>query len=175
MKDLVIRNVTNTEAVKLMKIAIESFVAAFGKQNSQPDMDEYLRQSFSRAQLQKELQNPDSFFYFAEKEEQVTGYLKINRGKAQTEQFSERAIELERIYVLPKFYGKGIGQQLFRKVLEIAEQEAADMIWLGVWEKNVGAIRFYKRNGFLPFGEHVFMLGSDRQTDILMKLSLSDE
>ena len=42
-------------------------------------------------------------------------------------------------------------------------------VWLGVWEQNPRAIRFYEKNGFVPFDTHVFILGEDKQTDILMK------
>jgi ribosomal protein S18 acetylase RimI-like enzyme len=42
-------------------------------------------------------------------------------------------------------------------------------VWLGVWEKNLRAISFYEKNGFIAFDQHIFQLGDDRQTDIMMK------
>ena len=45
-------------------------------------------------------------------------------------------------------------------------------IWLGVWEENPRATRFYQKNGFVAFGKHIFKLGDDEQTDILMKRPL---
>lgn len=74
--------------------------------------------------------------------------------------------------MLNQFHGKKIGQILYDKAFEIAKQLNADYVWLGVWEQNPKAIRFYEKNGFVPFDKHVFKLGSDEQTDIMMKLQL---
>ncbi len=42
-------------------------------------------------------------------------------------------------------------------------------IWLGVWEENPKAIRFYEKNGFVPFSRHIFKMGDEEQTDIMMR------
>jgi ribosomal protein S18 acetylase RimI-like enzyme len=44
--------------------------------------------------------------------------------------------------------------------------------WLGVWEDNHRAIRFYEKNGFEKFDSHPFILGESKQTDLLMKLRI---
>ncbi|MDX1653112.1 MAG: GNAT family N-acetyltransferase, partial [Brumimicrobium sp.] len=69
--------------------------------------------------------------------------------------------------------GKGIGKQLFKQTLDIARQKKSHFIWLGVWEKNERALTFYHKNGFVEFDKHIFVLGDDHQTDILMKLELN--
>ena len=80
------------------------------------------------------------------------------------------AVEIERIYVLKEFQRKKLGQQMLEKVIELAKNLKAKYIWLGVWEKNIKAIRFYERNGFERIGEQDFMLGLEKQTDYLMNL-----
>ncbi|HRE51302.1 MAG TPA: GNAT family N-acetyltransferase [Flavitalea sp.] len=70
--------------------------------------------------------------------------------------------------------GKNIGQLLYKKALQIAREKKADYIWLGVWEQNQRAINFYTKNGFVPFGTHVFKPGDAEQTDIMMKLDVKD-
>ena len=97
------------------------------------------------------------------------GYLKLNGGNSQTELKDERTLEIERIYVLSSWYGKQVGQLLYNKAIEVALELNADYIWLGVWEENQRAIRFYERNGFVAFDKHIFRLGDDEQTDIMMK------
>ena len=62
---------------------------------------------------------------------------------------------------------------LYEKAIEIANQRNADYVWLGVWEENPRAISFYLKNGFVAFDKHIFKLGDDEQTDIMMKLLLS--
>jgi len=103
----------------------------------------------------------------------VIGYIKINFGQAQTDIKDKKSIEIERIYVLKDFYGKKVGQILYNKALNIARQKKSEYLWLGVWEKNPRAIQFYKKNGFVEFDKHIFKLGNDEQTDIMMRLKLS--
>ena len=105
-------------------------------------------------------------------EHNVVGYLKINFGASQTELKDNEALEIERIYVLQAFHGKKLGQALYEKAISIAKEMKVKYVWLGVWEQNHRALQFYKKNGFVPFDTHIFKLGNDEQTDIMMKLVL---
>jgi len=58
--------------------------------------------------------------------------------------------------------------------LERASAEDRDVMWLGVWEFNPRAQRFYEKNGFRIVGKHVFQLGTDPQTDLLMQKEISE-
>jgi ribosomal protein S18 acetylase RimI-like enzyme len=73
-----------------------------------------------------------------------------------------------------EYHGKSVGQLLYDQAIKIARQKNADYVWLGVWEENPRAINFYKKNGFVEFDKHIFKLGNDEQTDIMMKLKLND-
>jgi len=164
----------NREDLKdLRSVSKSTFTESFGEQNTPKDMEKYLREKFSEEQLLSELDNPDSAFYLAMLDGDVVGYLKLNTGQAQTELMDDNGLEIERIYVLKKFIGKGIGKQLFKLTLDIACQKKSHFIWLGVWEKNERALTFYHKNGFVEFDKHIFVLGDDHQTDILMKLELN--
>jgi ribosomal protein S18 acetylase RimI-like enzyme len=137
-------------------------------------MKKYLKEGFSVKKLTTELNDKNAEIYFATIDDNVIGYLKLNFGQSQTELRDEGAVEIERIYVLKEYHGKKVGQLLFEKVIEIAKQKNADYVWLGVWEENPRAINFYKKNGFVEFDKHVFKLGDDEQTDIMMKLELKN-
>lgn len=102
----------------------------------------------------------------------MAGYLKLNIDEAQTDRPLENALEIERIYVLNAFHGKGLGKALFQYSIGAAKARALDWLWLGVWEENMKAIDFYHRQGLTAFSTHAFHLGKDRQTDILMKRAL---
>ena len=121
------------------------------------------------SKIKSELNNPYSQFFIAWEEDYPIGYLKINSGKAQTELQDETSLEIERIYVKSSHHGKKVGQLLYNKALEIAKQLSKSYIWLGVWEENERALNFYKKNGFVEFDKHIFTLGEDRQTDLMMK------
>jgi ribosomal protein S18 acetylase RimI-like enzyme len=99
--------------------------------------------------------------------------MKLNFGEAQTEKQKENNLEIHRIYVLQRFHGKKIGQLLLDEVLKIAKQMEVNSVWLGVWEENHRAIQFYSKNGFIEFDKHIFTLGDDIQTDLLMQLEMN--
>lgn len=135
-------------------------------------MQMYLDENLSLDKLSKELSNRESEFYFALSNNIIAGYLKINFGGSQTELTDLNAVEIERIYVLKDHHSKGLGQSLLETAIYRAKAANAPYIWLGVWEENINAIRFYRKNGFVWFAKHIFRLGDDEQTDILMKLVL---
>lgn len=167
-----IRKINTSDLENLQKISRQTFFETFSEVNSDEDMRKYLAENLSEKNLKAELENPDSEFYFAEENEEVLGYLKLNFGDAQTEKQHLNTVEIERIYVLKEFLGKKVGQFMFGKALEVAHEKSADYIWLGVWEENHRALRFYEKNGFEIFGKHDFVLGTDVQTDLMMKKKL---
>ena len=158
---------------KLKKIGKLTFAETFSSDNSEENMKEYLENEFSTEKLKAELTDQNAEFYFAELDEKTIGYLKVNIGESQTEIKIKNALEIERIYVLKEFHGKKVGQILYEKALELAKEKDVENVWLGVWEQNPRAIRFYEKNGFVPFDKHIFKLGDDKQTDIMMKLELN--
>lgn len=172
MENIIVQKVTLNNIGQLQQIGRETFSETFSSGNTEENMNKYLEEGFSVEKLTEELNNKNSEFYFALSENKVIGYLKINFGKSQTELQDDKALEIERIYVLKEFHGKKVGQVLYEKAIEIAKQKNAVYVWLGVWEENPRAISFYKKNGFVEFDKHIFKLGDDEQTDIMMKLKL---
>ena len=172
MENIITRRITLNDLEKLQEIGRKTFEETFSESNSEVNMNNYLEDSFSKEKLTAELQNKNSEFYFAILEDEVIGYLKINFGESQTELKDKNALEIQRIYVAKEFHGKSVGQILYDKAIEIAKQKASEYVWLGVWEENLRAISFYKKNGFVAFDKHVFRLGDDEQTDIMMKMKL---
>ncbi len=136
-------------------------------------MEKYLEEGFSLTKLKAEIDDPNAEFFFATLDNNIIGYLKLNIGQSQTEITNVNALEIERIYVLKEFHGQNIGQQLFEKAIERAYAQKVNFIWLGVWEENKRAIQFYTKNGFVAFDKHIFKLGDDEQTDIMMKRQIS--
>lgn len=172
MQEITIRKTTLHELDQLQQISRRTFSETFSGNNSAENMEKYLEEGLSLEQLTAELNNPNSEFYFAELDNNIIGYLKLNFGQSQTELKDDKALEIERIYVLQEFHGKKVGQLLYEKAIEIAKQKNADYVWLGVWEENPRAIKFYQKNGFVAFDKHLFKLGNEEQTDIMMKLQL---
>ncbi|MFJ7727536.1 GNAT family N-acetyltransferase [Neobacillus sp. NPDC097160] len=157
---------------KLQEISYETFNDTFRHQNSPENMNAYLERAFNLEQLEKELSNISSQFFFVYFNHEVAGYLKVNTNDAQTEEMGDESLEIERIYIKNKFQKHGLGKYLLNKAMEIAMDRNKMKIWLGVWEKNENAIAFYKKMGFVQTGAHSFYMGDEEQIDFIMTKTL---
>lgn len=156
----------------LQEISIETFNDTFSNQNSADNMKAYIDRAFTMKQLESELANRSSQFYFISIDNEVAGYLKVNIDDAQSETMGDDFLEIERIYIRNKFQRKGLGKYLIDQAIEIAEEQNKNNIWLGVWENNDNAIRFYEKLGFVQTGVHSFYMGDEEQLDIIMTKKL---
>ncbi|MCM2674928.1 GNAT family N-acetyltransferase [Alkalicoccobacillus plakortidis] len=152
----------------IQKVSIETFNDTFKDQNSSDNMEAYLLKAYNLNQLEKELKNDSSEFYFIYVNDKIACYLKINVNEAQSEQMGSDYLEVERIYIRKDFQSKGLGKHLFEKVITIATDLGKKKIWLGVWEENKKALEFYHRLGFFQTGAHSFYMGDDEQIDLIM-------
>jgi diamine N-acetyltransferase len=156
----------------LQEISIETFNDTFKDQNSPENMKAYLERAFNSKQLEKELSNIYSEFFFVYFNNEIAGYLKVNTNGAQSEEIGDESLEIERIYIKNKFQKHGLGKYLLKKAMEIAMERNKKKIWLGVWEKNENAIAFYKKMGFVQTGAHSFYMGDEEQMDFIMTKTL---
>jgi ribosomal protein S18 acetylase RimI-like enzyme len=160
------------DAERLARFGAAAFEAAFGPDNTREDMASYLEEAFSGATFAAQLGDPDSTFLLLEDGDRIVGYSMLRSGVAPPAVGGPDPIELVRIYVDPRAIGTGLGARLMSASLDEAAAQGAQTIWLGVWEKNIRAIRFYERWGFTKVGEKTFVLGSDPQTDHVMARGL---
>jgi len=172
MMDFVRRKATVEDLELLRTLGIKTFRDTFAPHNTKENMDRYLQEKFNNQVLQAELANLNSEFYFVFQGDVPAGYMKLNKGDAQSENILPNSTELERIYVTKEFQGRGVGKYLLEAALSEAKRNGSTHIWLGVWEHNMNAIAFYERNHFEVFDKHKFWLGEDCQTDLLMKRSV---
>lgn len=163
---------TISDLTALQKISGETFADTFGPYNSAENIQNYIQQSYNDQQLTEEMADPHSQFYFIKVDGRLTGYLKVNVGDAQTEQMGPNGLEIQRIYVLPEFKHQGLGSQLLNKGISIAKELDKSFVWLGVWENNLSALKFYQKFGFTQHSDHVFTLGGSRQRDLIMKKTI---
>ncbi|MCA0756965.1 GNAT family N-acetyltransferase [Paenibacillus sp. N4] len=157
----------------LQEISVETFKETFNKQNSPENMKAYLERAFHLKQLEKELLNMSSEFYFIYANQELAGYLKVNIDEAQSEKMGNNSLEIERIYIKKNYHKQGLGKYLINKAIEIAKERNKEKIWLGVWEKNEGAITFYNKLDFVQTGAHSFYMGDEEQTDFIMTKTLN--
>jgi ribosomal protein S18 acetylase RimI-like enzyme len=167
-----IQLVRPSESDELLALSRKTFYDAFEHVNNPDDFEAYTSVAFRPENILAQINDAHSFFYFALIDGQKVGYIKLNYSSAQTEFKDEDAVEIERIYVLATQQGKKIGNQFLDFAIDKAKSEGKRYIWLGVWEHNLAAQRFYERNGFEQFSTHEFWVGNDKQIDLLMKKEL---
>ncbi|HGH7174117.1 TPA: GNAT family N-acetyltransferase [Bacillus wiedmannii] len=167
-----IKKCTLEDLHTLQKISCETFDETFKHQNSSENMNAYLEKAFNLTQLEKELVNLSSQFYFVYFNNEVAGYVKVNTNDAQSEEMGDESLEIERIYIKSTFQKHRLGKHLLNRAIEIAIEHNKKKIWLGVWEKNENAIAFYKKMGFVQVGAHSFYMGDEEQIDFIMTKTL---
>ena len=172
MNKIMIRSCNLNDLEILRELSITTFVETFAANNTTADISQYVSEHFHSSRIKEELENPDSCFYLVERDGNAVAYMKLNIGDAQTESGYPDSLELQRIYVLKAFKRQHIGNLLMDKTIEMCKSKRLAYVWLGVWEHNKDAIRFYERLGFKMYDSHQFILGSDVQRDYIMKLEM---
>lgn len=172
--NLKIRRGTVGDAETLAPLAVVIFNDAFAANplNKPEDMREYIAEAFSLEQTRRELADEKFIFFIAEVEGSMIGYAKLHEHSTEDCVADNDPIELGRLYILKDFHGRGIAEKLMNECFEIARRKNYRTMWLGVWEHNFRAQKFYEKLGFARVGEHIFQLGSDPQTDWVMEKTL---
>jgi ribosomal protein S18 acetylase RimI-like enzyme len=167
-----IRRATARDAVLLAELGARTFAETFGPDNTPEDMAAYLGAAFGPEKQAAELADPRTTFFIAEIDGAPAGYAQLRSGGTDGVT-GAKLIEVVRFYALKEWIGRGIGPVLMRACLDEAHRAGFQTIWLGVWERNARAQAFYRKWGFHVIGAHVFQLGSDPQTDLLMERPVS--
>jgi ribosomal protein S18 acetylase RimI-like enzyme len=173
------RLATPEDAPALATAAAAFFIDTFGASNSADDMQAYLDHAFSESRQRAELEAPDARIWVAiAAEGDIAGYVHVRESAPLPPRVaveSERPAEIVRLYADRRWHGQGLGRSLMNVGVETARAWAADVLWLGVWERNTRAIAFYGKEGFSVVGEQQFLLGADRQRDLVMARRLTSK
>ena len=174
MYEIKMRRITLQDVPALSFIAKKTFNDTFTGTCTQDDMNDFLEKFYNENTLAQEVADDAMEYFFAEMNSNIVGYILFSIG---TEDFAEihgsTALELKRLYVLEAFHGKGIAQQMMQFFLDHAISQGYDTVFLGVWEHNLRAQKFYGKYGFVKTAHtHDFPIGNTPQTDVYMWKSL---
>ena len=170
--ELIIQKCSIEDLQVLRDVGYETYDDSFRALNTPETMDAYLAEAFDLEKIKKELETPQSEFYFLYVDDKLAGYIKINDAPAQTDINDAESVELERIYIKSEFKRLGLGTVLIQYAEEIAIARDKQYVWLGVWEENLKAIAFYEKMGYKEFDRHTFRMGDELQSDLVMKKEL---
>lgn len=181
-----IREAGAEDAVLIAALSRRTFYETFSPHNTEENMRIFLEEQFPPERQMAEVGAPGRIFLLAYIDEEApgadkesvrtnnepVGYASLREAEAPRELQNEQAIEIVQLYSEQKMIGKGVGAALMEACLDQARQRGKNWVWLGVWEHNHHAIAFYRKWGFQRFGEHIFLVGLDAQTDWWMKKNL---
>jgi ribosomal protein S18 acetylase RimI-like enzyme len=166
---LTIRRATIDDASLLAELGARTFHETFAADNTPEDMAAYVAATFSPSLQAGEITDPNTTLLIAEIDGSATGYAKLDVSVAPFCVTGGDPVELSRLYVSRESIGSGVGAALMKSCIDLAKSMEKSTLWLGVWERNKRAQRFYERWGFEEMGEHSFLLGSDEQRDLIMQ------
>ena len=168
MSLIAIKSCQLEEIDHLMTLSKETYYQAFKAFNTRENMDDYVMKAFSKEQLLAEMRDQQASFYFGIHQNQRVGYLKLNEYDTPSEGHQGPSIEIQRLYVKSDAQNLGMGHFLMEEAIKIARDKGFTFIWLGVWEHNEKALRFYEKFNFERIGSHTFLMGDDPQQDYLL-------
>ncbi|HUG03036.1 MAG TPA: GNAT family N-acetyltransferase [Steroidobacteraceae bacterium] len=169
---VVIRPAKLSDAASLAAVAEQTFRETFAADNSAENINLHCAQKFSTQIQGEEISDPQLVTLLADIAGELVGFAQLRLAHSTTCVKGDRPAELHRIYVSSKWHGRGVANELMRAIYSVAAKAGSDCLWLGVWEKNLKAIAFYRKCGFSVLSDHVFMLGQDQQRDLIMEAHL---
>ena len=172
--EFIFRKCCEDDLTTLRDLSISTFIDTYGHLNKQENIDRHLDRAFNKERLLYELNDPNVHYHFLCSDDKVIGFIKLNCLDSQTEVVPEENIELERIYLLNEYKGKGLGRKLIEKAIVVCQELHYKKLWLGVWKKNPNAVLFYERMGFMKSGEHIFKVGDEEQVDWVMEINIKN-
>jgi ribosomal protein S18 acetylase RimI-like enzyme len=162
------------DAPLIVELSRRTFYDTFAQFNTAENMRIFQEEQFPREKQLAEVGAPGRIFLLAYADGEAVGYASMREAEPPQGLRDERALEIVQLYSDGKMIGKGVGSALMEACLDVARRQGKDWVWLGVWEQNQRAIAFYRKWGFERFGEHVFFVGLDAQTDWWMKKKLGE-
>lgn len=158
-----------SDVLRLRNLSEITFRDTYTAYNSPENMENHVAKNFSLQQIETELQDSENQYVVCENGQELIAFVKLVRNHSTKGLTDEKVVEIERIYVRKEFHGQQLGRKLIDFCTDWAKGQGFEVIWLGVWEHNPNAIKFYEKMGYVRFGEHTFTLGDDVQTDYVMK------
>lgn len=171
-----IRRIRREEADKLSVLARETFFDTFTGTCTEADMASFLQKQFKPEDLQQEMDAGLIDYVFEDENGNLGAYISFEEKSPGFPELKEKkVIELRRLYVRKEYHGKGVAQDLMRVFFDYARENNFDAAFLGVWEHNHRAKKFYEKYGFADSGyAHDFPIESTPQTDLWYFCDLTD-
>ena len=171
-REVSVRKATAADVPLLSVLATVTFYEAYFEQDDPHDLANYLTENFSQDVIADALELPDSTFLIAFRGEQAVGYARLRQGEAHESIANKNAVELQRIYLVERVWGTGVGEILLEYCIAEAKRMGGEVLWLGVWEENRRGLSFYAKHGFKRVGTLTFPYGDSVGINAVMQIGI---
>lgn len=172
MNELHIRQATISDINVISALGITTCYEAYFELDPSEELAEYCVNFFSLERVRDEFADSNSTYLIAEFNGKAVGFVKLREGKKIECLAGKNAIEVQRIYILEKMKGKQIGKSLIKKSIEIGREKGYELLWLGVWEKNIAAQKFYEKIGMENIGLTDFSDGKNEFLNFVFAIEI---
>lgn len=173
MEQVVLREATREDVAALQALAVRTYLDTFAGTATDEDNRLLMEKIYSRAQLLRDADEPGARLVLACVGDRPVGFLRLRENAEVNTWLGSSHLELHRLYLDSSFHGTGLANRVMQVAYTETQQRQRTWLWLGVWERNYRAQRFYERHGFERFGEHTFWVGHDPQIDWLMRKKIT--
>lgn len=160
------------DAAAIRQLSEKTFRDTYTVYNTPENMEQHVAKNFTLGQIEKELQQVDSQYIIIALDGEIIAFAKLVKNHSTKGLEGKNVVEIERFYVDKTLQGQQLGRKLMDFCVEWSIENNFEIIWLGVWENNANAIKFYQKMGFEFLDKHTFVLGTEVQTDFTMKKHL---
>jgi diamine N-acetyltransferase len=167
---LQIRPLFPQDADILAPTAQKIFIDTFLPNNAEKDVLAYAQKFLTADVFRRELAEPTYFTFGCYLGEELVGYMQMLKNPNESHDGVD--LELKRFYLLSAQHGRGYADEMMKVCEQKAQELGYKSFWLGVWELNLRAQKFYQKKGFKKVSSHQFVMGSETQTDFIFSKTL---
>jgi GNAT superfamily N-acetyltransferase len=160
-----IRPATLADVDVLCRLGAATFRETYRAISDPREVDEYADEHFAPAKVEAWFRRPCARTLLAFVGDEPAGYAHVRNAKVPACVADRKAVELSRLYLLSSAQGTGLGSALIDAALVEIAALGGHTVWLGAYDRNVKALAFYARRGFVRVGTHEFEFGGQIYAD----------
>ena len=169
-----IRQATLDDVEILCRLGATTFRETYRAISDPREVDEYADEHFTQARVEAWFRRPCARTLLAFAADAPVGYAHVRSAKVPDCIADRKAVELSRLYLLASAQGTGLGGALMTAALAEIAALGGRTVWLGAYDRNVKALDFYARRGFVQVGTHEFEFGGQVYADPVLTRAVTE-
>jgi diamine N-acetyltransferase len=156
---------TAEDAAPLAAFAAQAFTDTYRELSDAQEIADYVAEHFRPGIMAGVIGDPACSTLLLRVGGELAGYAILKAEPAPACVTQRLPLKLWRLYLGAGFIGQGLGARLMAAVHAEARRRGAQTLWLGVYDRNLRAVRFYERFGFAKVGGQEFLFGGQIYID----------